>query len=85
MIWEGDTRVGQFDVHYARDMIHATVVLEVNLSVRSEEQLRNQIDQDVVSSYEPNFERSNFLVTIFHGQEVRSYADPLSLGDDEED
>ncbi|MBI3948712.1 MAG: hypothetical protein HY321_22570 [Armatimonadetes bacterium] len=85
MVWEGETRVGQFDVHYARGMIHATLILEVNLSVGSEEDLLEQLDQEVVSSHEPNLERSDFLVTVFHGEEIRSYADPLRLEDDDDD
>ncbi|MDH7568198.1 MAG: hypothetical protein QHJ73_01260 [Armatimonadota bacterium] len=84
-LWEDETRVGQFDVHYARGMVHGTLILEVNLSVSSEEQLLAQIDQEVVASHEPNLDRSDFLVTVFRGEEIRSYADPLHAEDDDDD
>lgn len=74
IIWEGDTRLGQAHFHYAHDTIHATVILEVDLSVTDEEDLLQQIDEDVVSSYLPSFEREDLLVTIFRGEEINSFS-----------
>jgi hypothetical protein len=36
LIWEENNRVGQLDLHYAQDTIHATLILETDLSVTSE-------------------------------------------------
>lgn len=86
VIWEGEDRVGQLDVHYARDTIHATLILEADLSVISEEELLSQIDQDVVSSYLPIFDRENLLVTVYRGEEISTYTDAQGqMDDDEED
>jgi hypothetical protein len=85
LIWEDNNRVGQVDLHYAHDTIHATLILESDLSVTSEEELLTQIDEDIVSSYLPSFERDDFLVTVFRGEEISSYTDSQSLGDDEEE
>ena len=86
LIWEENNRVGQLDLHYAHDTIHATLILESDLSVASEEELLTQIDEDIVSSYMPSFDRNDFLVTVFRGEEISSYTDSSNLEteDDEE-
>jgi hypothetical protein len=85
LIWEEGNRVGQLDLHYAQDTIHATLILETDLSVTSEEELLTQIDEDIVSSYLPSFERDDFLVTVFRGEEISSYTDSQSLEEDEDE
>ena len=90
VLWEGETRVGQLHVHYAHDTIHAALLLEVDLTVTEEEDLLEAIDDDIVSSYLPSFEREDFLVTVFRAEEISSFSysagDIDTLGpDDEED
>lgn len=89
ILWEGDNRLGQLHLHYAHDTIHGTVILEVDLSITDEEDLLQQIDEDVVSSYLPSFEREDFLVTVFRGEEINSFSyapdDMDGLGPDLED
>ena len=85
MIWEEDRRIGQLDLHYAQDTIHATLVLETDLTPETEEELLSQIDEDVVSSYMPSFDREDFLVTVFRGEEISSYTDSSGALDDMED
>ena len=84
VIWEGEERVGQIDVHYIRDTIQGTLILETNLSITSEKDLLEQIDQDIVSSYLPIFERDNLLITIYRGTEISTYMDPHDTLDDED-
>ena len=90
VIWERETRVGQLHLHYAHDIIHAALLLEVDLSVTEEEELLETIDEDIVSSYLPSFEREDLLVTVFRAEEISSFSyasnDIDSLGpEDEED
>jgi hypothetical protein len=85
LIWEDERRVGQVDLHYAHDTIHATLVLESDLTPELEEELLSQIDEDVVSSYMPSFDREDFLVTVFRGEEISSYTDSSGALDDMED
>lgn len=85
LIWEEDRRVGQLDVHYAQDTIHATLVLEADLAPETEEELLSQIDEDIVSSYLPSFEREDFLVTVFRGEEISSYTDSSGALEDMDD
>ena len=62
LIWDEDRRIGQLDLHFAIESrtIHATLVLEADLPVTVEEELLAQIDDDIVSSYLPSFEREDF-------------------------
>ena len=90
VIWEGETRVGQVHLHYAHDTIHAALLLEVDLTVPEEEDLLEAIDEDIVSSYLPSFEREDLLVTVFRAEEISSFSySPMDMGDfgpeDEED
>ena len=87
LIWEEENRVGQLDLHYAGETVHATMILETDLSVTSEEELLTQIDEDIVSSYLPSFDRTDFLVTVFRGEEISSYTDSgnLEAGEDDEE
>jgi hypothetical protein len=85
LVWDEDRRIGQLDVHYAHDTIHATLVLEADLPVNTEEELLAQIDEDVVSSYLPSFDREDFLVTVFRGEEISSYTDSSGALDDMDD
>jgi hypothetical protein len=85
IIWEGEERVGQLDLHYARDTIQGTLILERILSISSEKDLLEQIDQDVVTSYLPIFERDNLLITIYRGEEINTYMDPHATLEDEDE
>lgn len=73
LIWEGERRVGQLNLHYAHYSIYVTLVFEVDLALSEEEELLVQIDEDIVSSYLPAFEREEMLVTVFRGEEVSSF------------
>ncbi len=87
LIWEEDRRIGQLDLHYAVESrtVHATLLLEADLTVAVEEELLAQIDDDIVSSYLPSFEREDFLVTVFRGEEISNYTDSSGALDDMED
>lgn len=75
VLWHEGERLGQLDVHYAHDVIHATLILERDLSLDEQEELVQQIDQDIVSSYLPQFDREDFIVTVFRGTELESFSD----------
>jgi len=86
LLWEDDTRLGQIDLHYGPDLIHATLLLERELSAEQQADLVDQIDQEVVSSHLPRFGREDFLVTVFHGRELEPFSDgPEDEDDDFED
>jgi hypothetical protein len=82
LIWDGDQRIGQIDLHYAHDTIHGTLILEADLNVEQEEGLIAQIDDDIVHSYLPSFDREDFLITVFRGEEISHYTDSSGAMDD---
>ncbi len=90
IIWDGESRVGQVHLHYAHDTIHAALLLEVDLNVHEEEDLLEAVDEDIVSSYLPSFEREDLLVTVFRAEELSSFSyasndiDTLGPEDDED-
>ena len=87
VIWQGDTRIGQVDLHYGWDMIHATLILEKDLSEDEQAGLVDLIDEDAVSSHLPRFSREDFLVTVFRAEEMEPFSDgpdPEEMEDDEE-
>lgn len=81
ILWQDDVRLGQVDLHFGWDLIHATLILERDLTTEQQADLVDLIDQDVVSSHLPRFAREDFLVTVFKGQEL----DPFSDGPDAEE
>ncbi len=78
----GEQRVGQMDIHYADNSVQADLFLESALDEESQRDLIRQVDDDIVSSYLPSFDRDQFIVTIFVGQEVDSFNYPPSSSDE---
>ncbi len=76
LIWEGDARVGQVDIHYADSSVQADVFLESDLADEERAELFAMLDDDIVSSYLPSFERDQFIITVFVGREVDSFNYP---------
>jgi hypothetical protein len=85
VIWQDDTRLGQVDIHYGYDLIHATLVLEKDLDADQQADLVDQLDQDVISSHLPQFAREDFLVTVFRGTELESFSDGEPDVEEDED
>lgn len=85
LIWDEDRRIGQLDLHYAHDTIHGTLILESDLPIEQEEGLIAQIDDDIVQAYLPSFDREDFLITVFRGEEISNYTDSSGAMDDMDD
>ena len=83
LIWDTETRIGQIDIHYSNQTIHATLILEQDLDVAQEEGLIAQIDDQVVQAYMPNFDREDFLVTVYRGEEISQYTDTSGASEDD--
>lgn len=85
LIWQDETRIGQVDLHYGWDLIHATLLLERDLTAEQQADLVDLLDQDIVTSHLPRFTREDFLVTVFRGQELEPFSDGPDPEDDLED
>jgi hypothetical protein len=85
LIWDDvERRVGQIDLHFSQDTIHGTLILEMDLPLEQEEGLIAQIDDDIVQAYLPSFDREDFLITVFRGEEISNYTDSSGAMDDME-
>jgi len=76
LIWRNNERLGQVDIHYASGTIYATLLLEQDLAPEQEETLVTMLDEDIVSSYMPRFEREDFVVHVYRATEIGRYTDP---------
>jgi hypothetical protein len=91
VVWDQETRAGMVHLHFAHDVIHAAILLEIEFNVQDEEALLEMIDEDIVSSYMPSFEREDFFITIYRAEETSSFSyastdmDDFDDEDDEED
>ncbi len=75
LVWSDDQRVGQVDLHFASDTIHATIILEQDVKVEEEEEILALLDDDIVTSYLPRFERDDFVAHVFRGEQISRYTD----------
>jgi hypothetical protein len=83
LIWEGERRLGQVDLHYADAVIHAHLILETEVPEEELRVLCAQLDEDIVTSYLPYFEREEFVITVFQGEELDSFTFPPDDGQEE--
>ncbi len=83
LAWRDERRVAQIDLHYGPDTIQGTVILEEDFDEDALHALVKQIDRDVVASYLQDFERENFLVSVFRGEEVMTTSDEDSEDDED--
>lgn len=78
-IYGGARRLGRVDLHYGRFEVSASLLLEVALTDDEQQQLIDQIDEELVQSYDP--EREDFLVTVFKAEELGFYSDEYEEGE----
>ena len=87
IIWQDQVRLGQVDLHYGWDIVHATLILETDLDEDAQSELVELIDQDIVASHLPRFSREDFLVTVFRAEELEPFSDgpdPEELDEDDD-
>jgi len=82
LVWDGSERVGQVDIHYAGDTIHATIILEKDLPMEEEGGLLSALDDEVVTSYKSRFDREDFVAYVFRGEQISRYTDDRTTVDD---
>ena len=79
-IYGGARRVGRVDIHYGRFEVHATLLVEVDLTDDELQQIIDQLDEELVQTHDP--EREDFLVTVFKAEELGFYSDEYEGDDD---
>lgn len=76
LVWDGENRIGQVDIHFSDSSVQADLFLETPLDEKERQDLFAQLDDDVVASYLPSFDRDQFIITVFLGQEIDSFNYP---------
>jgi predicted AlkP superfamily phosphohydrolase/phosphomutase len=83
VVYGGARRIGRLDLHYAHFEVHATLILEVELTDDEVQQLIDQVDEELVQTHDP--EREDFLVQVYRGEELGFYSDEYDSDDEDED
>jgi hypothetical protein len=83
-IWEEEDQIGVLHLHYAGETVYAAVILQVDLSVTSEEELLDQLEQEIVNSYLPPMDRADFIQHVFRAELIGEHSDYLIEDDEEE-
>jgi len=78
---KGD-KIGRVDLHFATDVVYATLVVEVDTPEDDVLDLIEQIDEDLVVTADVH--RDDFLVTVYRGRDLGFYSDDY-FGEDEEE
>jgi hypothetical protein len=75
-------KIGRVDLHFATDVVYATMILETDASEDDLLDLIEQIDEDLVVTAEVH--RDDFLVTVYRGKDLGFYSDDY-FGEEEEE
>ncbi len=82
-VFGGARRLGRVDIHYGRFEVHATLLLDAELTDDELQQLIDQLDEELVQTHDP--EREDFLVTVFKAEELGFYSDEFESDDDDDE
>ena len=74
VIVEEGSQVGRLDLHFARAMVHGTLVVGESLTQDAIQDLLTIVDEDIVDAV--GIERDNFVVHIHQGRDLGVYANP---------
>ena len=75
-------KIGRVDLHYATDVVYATLVVEVDVSEDDNLSLIEHVDEELVLT--ADVQRDDFLVTVYRGKDLGFYSDDY-FGDEEEE
>jgi len=75
-------RVGRVDLHFATDVVYATLIVEIETTEDDLYDLIEQIDEDLVVTADVH--RDDFLVTVYRGRDLGFYSDDY-FGEEEEE
>jgi len=82
-VTQGDERIGRVDLHFASDVVYATLVVEVDADEDDVQDLIEQVDEELVLS--ADVPREDFLVTVYRGKDLGFYSDDFFGEEEEED
>ena len=83
LLSEAGEPLGRVDLHFGASVVHALLVVERELSEESLRGLVQRIDDDLV--WTADQPREDFLVTVYHGNEVGVLSDHDAEADEHGD
>jgi hypothetical protein len=81
-VTQGDERIGRVDLHFASDVVYATLVVEVDVDEDDVQDIIEQVDEELVLS--ADVPREDFLVTVYRGKDLGFYSDDF-FGEEEDE
>ena len=81
-IEDAEHSLGRVDVHYTNSVAYATLAVHESLSDDAIQELIAEIDEQLVTSADPY--REDFIVTVWRGQEIGTFADEPEFGEGED-
>ena len=82
-VTQGEERIGRVDLHFASDVVYATLVVEVDVDEDDVQDIIEQVDEELVLS--ADVPREDFLVTVYRGKDLGFYSDDFFGEEEEED
>jgi hypothetical protein len=79
---ENGDKVGRVDLHFASDVVYATLILEVETNEDAVLDLIEKVDEELVMT--ADVPRDDFLVTVYRGRDLGFYSDDY-FGDEGEE
>jgi hypothetical protein len=76
-------KVGRVDLHFASDVVYATLIVEVDTSEDDVLDLIEQVDEELVLTADAP--RDDFLVTVYRGKDLGFYSDDYFGDEDAEE
>ena len=73
LIWDGDIRVGHLHLHYVYDIVYMTLCLEIDMTGEQRDDLVDEIDDEIISSVIPPYDRHALNVTVMRATDVDTY------------
>jgi hypothetical protein len=77
----GGDKIGRIDLHFATDVVYATMIVEIDVTEDDVLDLIEQVDEDLVVT--ADVPRDDFLVTVYRGKDLGFYSDDY-FGDEDE-
>ncbi len=74
--------LGRVDLHFTSSVAYATLAVHESLDDEAVQRLIAEIDERLVTSADPY--REDFIVTVWRGQEIGTFADEPEFGEGEE-
>ncbi len=71
-IMDGGAAVGRLDLHFARLIVHGTLVVSESLTQESIQELVEMVDEDVLDAV--GIEREEFVVHVHQGRDLGVYS-----------